>query len=171
MNRLAIQNSMRFVGFSLIQILLLNNLDLHGWLDPQFYILFILLLPIRIPSWFVMILSLLMGLLIGAFFNSSGMHAAALVFLGFSRPLLLNILTPRNGYDEVVTPSLRSISNLWFLSYITIACLVHHLVLFSIEIGSFQFLGLILAKTFFSLLLTIFTILVYAFVFTSTTKR
>lgn len=170
-NRLVIQNILRFIGFILVQVTLLNYFNLHGWIDPQFYPMFILLLPIRTPSWVSMLSGLIIGLLVGSFVNSSGMHAAASVFLGFCRPLILTILTPRNGYDDVDTPSLKAISQLWYFSYVFLGLCLHHLFLFSIEYASFEFTGTILAKSFFSLFISSFSVLVYSYIFTVPRKK
>ena len=46
-----VRNIIRFVFLVLLQVLILNNIQFSGYINPYFYIYFILLLPFDTPRW------------------------------------------------------------------------------------------------------------------------
>ena len=44
-----------FIGIMAVQVLILNNLNLGGYINPWLYVLFILVLPREMPNWLLMI--------------------------------------------------------------------------------------------------------------------
>jgi hypothetical protein len=52
-----LKNIIRFVVLVLIQVAILNNIQVSGFVNPYMYILFILLLPFEIPNWLLLVLS------------------------------------------------------------------------------------------------------------------
>ncbi|MDO8928192.1 MAG: rod shape-determining protein MreD, partial [Bacteroidota bacterium] len=50
-----------FVGLVLLQVLILNNIQFSGFINPYVYILFIMLLPFTIPGYAILGLSFLLG--------------------------------------------------------------------------------------------------------------
>src|SRR4051812_18702722 len=91
---------LRFLVLVAIQVLVLNNVQLGGYINPFLYVMFILMLPVRFPKIVVLLLSLLTGIVIDMFSNTMGMHAAACLMMGYLRPGWLRILAPRDGYDS-----------------------------------------------------------------------
>jgi rod shape-determining protein MreD len=69
-----------------LQLLLFNNIQFSGYINPYVYIMIVLLLPSTIPSWLLLIISFLTGLIIDLFMGSPGMHSSATLLAGFSRP-------------------------------------------------------------------------------------
>src|SRR6188768_1775689 len=94
-----LQHVIRFLFVVGLQVVLLNHVQWNGYINPYIYILFILLLPVEIPNWLLLVLALFTGLVIDAFGNSGGMHAAATVFMAFARPGMLRLIAPRDGYE------------------------------------------------------------------------
>ena len=47
-------NTLRFIFLVLLQVLILNNIQLSGYLNPFLYVLFILMLPFETPKWLVL---------------------------------------------------------------------------------------------------------------------
>jgi rod shape-determining protein MreD len=126
-----------FVLLILLQILLFNNIMFSGYVNPYVYIMIILLLPVEIPSWFLLIISFITGLLIDIFSGTIGMHTASTVLAGFARPYVLRIMAPRDGYESGDSPSMALYGARWFLIYTLIIVLIHHLALFYLEVFSF----------------------------------
>ena len=96
-------NSILRLGLSgilliLFQIIILNNIQFSGYVNPYVYIMFILMLPSLTPSWLLLLTAFLTGLIIDLFSGSPGMHAGATVLAAFSRPLVLRLIAPRDGY-------------------------------------------------------------------------
>lgn len=131
---LVLNNTFRFIALILLQVLVLNNVQLHGTINPQFYILFILLLPIEIPTWALLLLSFGLGLSIDLFTDTLGMHAAACTFAGFIRPSVIGLLTPRGGYENQPVPRVKELGIKWFATYVTLIIVGHHLMLFYVEV-------------------------------------
>ncbi|HIA37503.1 MAG TPA: rod shape-determining protein MreD [Flavobacteriales bacterium] len=127
-------NLLRFVLLVLFQVLILNNIQFAGYLNPFLYVLFILMFPFDIPKPLLLIVAFITGLFIDMFSNTMGMHASACVFLGFIRPYILRYIEPRGGYEHDATPSIKDMGLTWYLSYAGVLVFLHHLLLFYLEI-------------------------------------
>jgi rod shape-determining protein MreD len=132
-----IRFSILFVIIILVQVLILNNIRFSGYVNPYVYLLFILLLPVEIPSWLLLLLSFGTGLIMDFFSGSPGMHSSATVLAGFARPYVLRVVSPRDGYEPGVDPSLAIYGLRWFLVYASIIVLIHHTALFYLEVFRF----------------------------------
>jgi rod shape-determining protein MreD len=126
-----------FILLVLLQVLLFNNIQFSGYVNPYVYIMFILLLPIDVPSWLLLILSFVTGLIIDFFSGSPGMHTSATVLAGFVRPYVLRIVSPRDGYESGSDPSMLNYGFRWFFFYALLVVLVHHTALFYLEVFRF----------------------------------
>ncbi|MFP3859963.1 MAG: rod shape-determining protein MreD [Bacteroidales bacterium] len=146
-----------FVILVALQVFVLNNIQLNGYINPYIYILFILTLPNDIPKWALLVLAFLLGITVDLFTHTLGMHSSATVFMAFLRPLVLQVLEPRTGYDPDSKPSIADYGFNWFFNYAGILVLVHHIFLFYIEVfklsSFFQTLSRALLSAVFSLVL------------------
>jgi hypothetical protein len=111
------------------------------------------MLPFQTPKWLVLLLSFVLGITVDMFSDTGGMHAAASVFMGFLRQPVLQILSPRDGYDPNHLPTIQQLGINWFFSYTAILTFSHHLFLFYLEIFRFSeffhtFLHVILSSIF-----------------------
>ncbi len=129
-----LKNIGRFVFLVLLQVLILNNIQLSGYINPYFYIYFILLLPFETPRWLLLLSSFILGIAIDAFTNSFGLNAAACVLLAFIRPFVINAISTGTEFMIGHSPSLRNQGMKWFAYYAIILVLVHHFALFFLEI-------------------------------------
>ncbi len=139
-----------YVILILLQVLLFDNIQFSGYVNPYVYIMFILLLPVEIPAWLLLPLSFILGLTIDLFSGSPGMHSTATVLAGFVRPYVLRVIAPRDGYESGSDPSMLTYGFRWFLTYTVIIVLVHHTALFYLEV--FRFTGFF--RTMFRVLLS-----------------
>ena len=126
-----------FVLLILLQVLLFNNIQFSGYINPYVYIMFILLLPIEIPSWLLLILSFTIGMIIDFFSGSPGVHTFATVLSGFVRPYVIRVVSPKDGYESGSEPSMSNYGFRWFLSYTLLIVLIHHTSLFYLEVFRF----------------------------------
>jgi len=126
-----------FILLILSQILLFSNIQFSGYINPYVYVMFILLLPIEIPSWLLLILSFAIGLIMDFFSGTPGMHSSASLLAGFVRPYVLRIVSPRDGYEPNSDPSMITYGFRWFLIYTLLIVLVHHTALFYLEVFRF----------------------------------
>lgn len=126
-----------FIILIILQVLLFNNIQFSGFVNPYIYVMFILLLPVEIPAWLLISLSFFTGLTVDFFTSTPGMHAGATVLAGYVRPYVLRIISPRDGYEAAATPSMAVYGFRWFLFYSFLIIIVHHFALFYLEVFRF----------------------------------
>ena len=157
---------LQFLVLVLLQVFILNNVQLGGFINPYIYILFIILLPVNTPKWLLLVLGFVLGLSIDLFAHTPGMNSSASVFLAFIRPYILEIVAPREGYEKDSSPRIKIYGFTWFLRYAFIMVLAHHFVLFYIEVFRFSdffltFSRVILSTIFSTLLIVTSQYLIY----------
>lgn len=124
----------RFIVLVLAQVLIINNIQVNGYIVPYLYVLFILLMPFETPKWLLIMAAFALGLSVDLFTQTPGMHAAASVFMAFLRPYILEMSAPRDGYEAGTFPRVYYYGFQWFLRYTVILVLAHHFILFYIEV-------------------------------------
>lgn len=125
-----------FVVLVLLQVLVFNQVQLTGFLNPYIYVLFILLLPVSMPQYQVLLFSFMIGISVDWFSNTLGLHAASSVLMGFMRLPVMNLVSQRES-DQVNYPGLHQTGWRWFLLYASILVIIHHFFLFFTEVFSF----------------------------------
>ena len=126
------QHIARFIILVAIQVLVLNNVQISGYLNPYVYILFIMLLPPKLPKALVLILAFVMGFTIDIFSDSYGIHTAASVLLAYIRPSILSLVSVKGG-EDLEDISIKQLNFGRFFTYSGILCLIHHFTLFYLE--------------------------------------
>ncbi|WP_178983606.1 rod shape-determining protein MreD [Winogradskyella helgolandensis] len=154
MNSVAGKNIVRFVLLLLLQVVICNHIDFLGYVNPYIYIIFIFLFPIREDRLALLLVSFLLGMLVDMFSDSGGVHAAAAVSLAYARPILLKSSFGMLYEHHSIKFSTTDIGSL--ITYISLGTVIHHFILFSLEIFNISNILLVLKKTLFS---SIFTIL------------
>jgi len=166
MNKVIFQNIFRFIGLALLQVLVLNHIDLFGYLNPMVYIMWVLLFPIRKNKSALLIFSFLLGLSIDIFSDSGGINAAAAVFIAYVRLPVLKAVLRKTDFDFVLF-NIRSIAFSKSLLFIGILIGIHHFIVFSLEYFSFRNLITIFTTTIFTSIFTIIVSILGMFIFTS----
>ena len=69
----------QFVILVILQLLIFNNIEFSGYVNPYVYVLFILLLPFDTPKALLLILAFIMGIIIDLFMGTPGVHSSATV--------------------------------------------------------------------------------------------
>lgn len=141
------RNIVRFIVVIIFQVMVMDNVMINGYMVPYVYLLFILLMPFETPRWMQLLSGFALGMGIDLFENTPGMHTAATVLVAFIRPYLLDLLAPRDGYEPETFPRIHFFGFVWFLKYTFIIVVIHHFMLFYLEV--FQL------KDFFSTLLRV----------------
>ena len=154
-----IKNSIRFVLFLLIQVVILKEVPpVHQFITPYLYFLFILWLPFGINRLSITILGFILGFVLDLFSNTPGLHAAACGLMAYIRPSILNLLLAQEATEEVhKEPSVGTMGWGPYLFYVFSLTFIHHfyLVLLEwLEFGSFTyFIGKVITTTTMSVLL------------------
>ena len=163
-------NLLRFALLLLAQILIFSNINFSSFINPYIFPLFILLLPFQTPRWLLMLIGFSSGLALDFFLGSTGMHAAACLMLGYLRPFLINIITPK-GTEFEISPNVYTQGITWFAVYLGISMFVYLTFYFLIEAATFLNFFLLLIKIFSSTVLSVIFMLIFLFLFSNRKKR
>ncbi len=167
MNKRLIGNIVRFVLLVLAQVFIFNKIQVSGYINPQVYILFILMLPYEIAGFWLLTLAFMAGLSVDFFMHTPGMHAAASVFLAFLRPGTIRLVGKKDDLEPLQYPNIRDSGAGWFLAYTLILVFMHHLFLFYLEVFRFSEFFQTLLKILINTALTTLVILMIQYLFFS----
>jgi hypothetical protein len=171
MNNLFFKNGLRFVLLILLQVLVLDSVQFGGYVIPYIYVLFVLLLPFDINKSLLLILAFISGLSIDFFENTLGLHAAAMVFLAFSRPAVIRFYFPSMEYGKGDEPGLSQLGVAGFLKYSFTLVFFHQFLLTLLEVFSLHHFLTTLSHIFIHALATTAGILLTVLLFTSRKRR
>lgn len=155
MNSALLVNIARFILLLAAQILVFNNMNFLGYINPYPYILFIILYPVNSNKTGLLLASFVLGIIMDMFCNSGGVHAASCLVLAYYRPFIFKFAFGLSY--EYQTVKLNDVITPERFSFILIAVIIHHFTLFLLEVFRLNFLWEIMLKTIFS---TLFTILI-----------
>jgi hypothetical protein len=150
----SLANILRFILFLMLQLLLFNNIDFMGYLNPFPYVLYIILFPVNGNKPTLLVTSFLLGLFLDMFTNSGGVHATASLFLAYVRPSLFKFSFGLSyEYQTVkiadkITPER--------ISFLILAIFIHHLVLFLLEFFRLSLIVSVIGRTFLATIFTFF---------------
>jgi hypothetical protein len=145
-------NTLRFVILLFLQIIIFNNIDLFGYVNPYPYVLFILLFPVNGNKYSLLLTSFLLGLLLDIFCNSGGIHTGSSIILAALRP---NFFKFSFGLSyEYQTVKIADRISTERISFLLLSILTHHLILFSLEYFRINLFFTIISRV---LITTVFT--------------
>ena len=148
-------NMLKLFFFSTFcQIFILNNIYLSGYINPYYYIVFILLMSQKANKLLLLLLSFALGLTIDIFSYTQGTHAFACVLICY-----LNILWGGKRDETEENVNINKISTIDFIRFITPLTIIHHFTLFFLERFSIKeiipIIILTISSSFFTILLLI----------------
>lgn len=146
-------NIARFILLLAAQVIIFNNFNFLGYINPYPYILFIILYPVNGNKYGLLAASFFLGLTMDLFCNSGGVHAAACVMLAYFRPSIFKFSFGLSY--EYQTVRLNDVLTPERFSFILLAVIIHHLSLFVLEVFTFEFVWDIILRTVVSTLFTI----------------
>ena len=112
------------------------NLTTYVVLFP--YVLVIILLPFQTPKLVLLFTSFILGCTIDFFYDSSGLHASACTLMAFARYYILKYMSPREGYDAILKPTVDDMGLQWFITFAGSLVLIHHFFFFYLEVFRFS---------------------------------
>ena len=163
MVRLLIKYSIIFVVLVLLQVLVFNQIQFSGYINPYVYVLFILLLPINTPRYVVLLLGFLIGIVVDVFSSTLGFHAGSTVFMAFARASVLDLISSKEK-DRSEFPGMAQYGFRWFLSYTAVMVVLHHVFFFYFEVFTFANFFHTLFRSFLSSVFSIFIIVLSQFI-------
>ena len=148
MNRDNILYIFQFFLLLFLQSFLLNNINLFGFINPNLYLLFLIVYRLDGNPTLLIIVGFVMGLLLDLLTQGSGGHTIATLTIAFLRLSIIKFSFGVN-YDVpmgMIKGSLLSQR----LMYLILMVVLHHLVLYSIIYFSFNNTITILKNTLFT---------------------
>ena len=140
-----------------LQVGVLNNINFAGYINPYLYIVFLFLFPLNKNLIPFLTFAFFYGLGIDYFSDTGGIHAFALVFVGYFRLFLIKLFFKKTEVDYLLFSLQRQSFGLVF-NYVVTLTLIHHFILLSLDNFSFQNLGSVFLNTIYS---SIFTLILY----------
>jgi rod shape-determining protein MreD len=163
MNSAVIMNFIRFFLLLTAQIVIFNNIDLFGYINPFPYILFIILYPVNGNKPMLIISSFLLGITMDLFSNSGGVHAASCLILAYSRPYIFKFAFGLSY--EYQTVKINDVLTPERFSFLLIAVIIHHFSLFILEVFQLSSLWDILLRTILGTIFTLLMCIVLIYIF------
>ena len=167
MNNILTKNILRFTFLLLLQVLVVDHIRISNMVTPYIYVLAILMLPFNTPKWLLLVSAFALGLFVDIFSGTMGLHAAALLWLAFARPILLNLISFGREFNNEDSPNIHALGIDWFASYALIMIVIHHSAISFLEIFRWDELGLTLLRILYSsvatLILVVLSQLLFAF--------
>ncbi|MBC7451283.1 MAG: hypothetical protein H7259_07315 [Cytophagales bacterium] len=149
----------------LIQVLVFRTTSLFGVASCFIYLGFIIQLPFSFPPISVLLITFCYTLTVDMFFDTPGIHTASALLIMYLRPNIIRFLTPQGGYETIENVSVFTMGIQWHSVYAFIIIFVHTFIVFSIESLSYFNLSIMLLKVLSTTVLTLFTVLLYQFLF------
>ena len=153
MNSSLFFNLFRFIILLSLQVIVFNNINLFGFISPFPYILFIILYPVNGNKSGLLVTSFLLGIILDMFSNSAGIHTTASLLLAYFRPSIFKFAFGVSS--EYQTIKLNDTLTPERFSFLLVAVVLHHLVLFIFEAFQFSLLWDILIRTLLSSIVTL----------------
>tara|TARA_S200000501_G_scaffold42443_1_gene34387 strand:- start:905 stop:1414 length:510 start_codon:yes stop_codon:yes gene_type:complete len=159
MNRDLITLLLSFVTLVLIQVILFNNINIFGFINPMIYLLFLVIFRFDSDQTLFILICFILGFCIDFLSQSGGAHTIASLTTGFLRPLLIK-------YSFGVTSEIPStfqndsrITNKFLFLGLLIG--IHHLLYFIIVYFNWSAYYLILKNV---ILTSLFSLILIALV-------
>lgn len=150
----------RCIFLLFLQFFIIHKLEFFDLCHPFLYILFLLLFPVRRTIIEDMLLGGAIGLIVDVFYNSLGVHFAVCVLIMFIRRRLIQgkFVDFERIDDDIIS---QSIGKSLFWTYSLILVLIHHSLIFIMDMGNLNHLGKTVLQLVFSYLFSAIFVLFY----------
>ncbi len=163
MNNLLFSNIGRFFGLVLVQVLICNQMNFLGHLNPFIYVLFVLLYPVGSNRLQFLFWSFTLGIIIDYFLDTGGAHAAACVTIAYIRPFFLKFaFGAAYEYQAIKFGQTEFFPRLTYFGFLIV---IHQILLFSLLFFDRYKIDLIMSNALSSSLFTLFLTLVLSALF------
>lgn len=131
-----IRHILHFIGILLLQFLVIDQLNfgfLNTYINPIIIGSSLLTVPFGWTTNRLLLAAFITGLIIDTFHNTLGINTSALLTLAYFKPLVLRLVSPREGFESFVETNVMVLGIGKFAIYSSISFLIYHLVFFSLE--------------------------------------
>lgn len=170
MNKYYIRFIVQIILLLFLQIVVMNNIRLFGYLIPIIYLYPLLFLPYQTPRWLTTIFAAVAGLIMDMMMNTPGINLASATLVGFIRQPLLFALTEEQELDDLSSPLRPSIYTMRLSKYV-----LYMLLLALVHVASVMLLEVFSTKLFMKMLphilgSTVITLIIFV-IFEALSKR
>ncbi len=165
MNNL-IKNILHLLGLVFVQVLVIDQISfgsLNTYVSPIIVGLGIIILPAGWSQNRLLLTAFLVGILLDSFHDTLGINASALVFLAFLRPLILKLVSPREGFESFIEPTVFTLKIGKYAIYSFILFLGFNVVYFLLESLETNSFIIVLIKAFLSSIVAFLLSLLYQY--------
>lgn len=148
------RNIIVWVIVLLLQLLVLNELNVSGYINPYLYPILIILLPFDIAGWLLLVLAAALGLFVDLFTGTLGMHMFALVLLAAIKPSIARTLSLDRS-DPGSQINLKQHGIVVAITFVGVLLFIHHFAYFLLETFASSGFTYALARTFLSVIFSI----------------
>ena len=166
-----IKYALWFIGAILTQALVFNNIGFAGYVNPYPYIFFLILMPASFRGVRALTIAFLFGLCLDLFSGTGGLHAAACTWLALIRPVIFEVISPRESFEKDMVPSATAYGLLWLIMYVLACVILHHFWLFFAEAFTFSGMFFTLGRSLFSAVFSVFLIVAFHMITDTGNKR
>ena len=121
-----------FVAVVLLQALLFDNILFSGLVVPLYYVVFVVLLPVKMERLWLLVLGVMLGVTMDVSMGTAGLNTIATTAVAFVRPFVMNITMGKDIAHESI-PYGGAISEGSSVLYAGILILIHNLLFFGFE--------------------------------------
>ena len=164
-NNLFFRNMLRAVVLLLIQVLVLNNLYLGGFVCPVLYVLFVLMMPTDTNRLVMLLCAFASGLLVDISTNLIGIHAFCATLIAFCRITFADRMLSEGEKKEIATPCIHTVTPQVYLRQLFFVLGIYNLIYFVITIFDWRQTGRILLSALLSTVATWLLALLYLALF------
>lgn len=154
----------------LVQIVVLNNVNMLGYICPYLYLMCIMMLPINLNGSFILLFSFLVGLVVDLFCGTLGLHAASTVVMGAVFKLTTHAFHGRNDTKPGTVTDINTVGLDTYILFTLTLVSIHHVLLFFLDTFSFSHFFTTLKYALLNIALTSLTIIFYQLIFRNKKK-
>lgn len=130
MSRRYLKYSFLFVIMVFCQAYIFGRINLMGNINPQVFVLFILIVPLYDKAW-LMVLGFALGFSVDLLMGTGGIHTASVVLVAYSRHFTMRLVSRKNSYDTEklrITTLSKAERSLYFALLLSLQSIVIYLL-------------------------------------------
>ncbi len=154
-----------FLFLLFLQVLILNNINFLGHINPYLYIAFVFFYPLRENRFLFLFICFMLGLFVDFFSDSGGIHAFSTLFIAYLRLSFIKIYFRKLPTDYLFF-NLKSEPFGKVFNYIVTLTIIHHFIYFSFANFSFQNMSMVFLNTLYSSIFTLILFFTVNYIFT-----
>ena len=146
-----------FVLLIIAQVLLFNQINIFGFINPMLYLLFLVMYPFDKNQTFYIFIGFILGFFIDFLSQTDGAHTIASLTVSYLRPIIIKYsygLTSEKPKSLLTDP--RKTNNFFFL---LVFISIHHLIYFAIAYFSADAFLIIIKNSLFTIIFSLILIL------------